>query len=578
MALRFAVSPVDDPMPDLPPTRRHSAAPQMPTNSLDQGREAFARHAWAEAHAHLCAVDRDTPLAPEDLERLATAAYLLGRDAESSTLWTRAHQELLSRGDIARAARCALWLAFGLVSRGEHARAGGWIARARRLLDDGPHDCVEQGYLLLHLAALQSAADGDYAREAATYDQAAQIGDRFGERDLVALARHRRGRCLIRMGQADDGLRLLDEAMVAVEAGEISPIVAGEVYCSMISGCLEIWDVRRARQWTAEMTQWCERHSDLVVYNGQCLVRRAQILQLHGAWSEALDAAQRACERCLHGPDRAALGAAWYRRAELHRLRGESVKAEAAYREASRCGHHAQPGLAQLRLSQRQVSVAAAATRLAVDQAVERRTRSALLPAHVEIMLAAGDLDAARSAADELATIADPLDAPMMRAVASQARGAVLLAEGDAKAALAALRHAWLAWQEIEAPYEAARVRVLIALACRALKDGDGAEMELDAARWVFRQLEAVPDLTRVEALSHPAEPKAAGTLSAREAQVLRLVAAGKTNRAIATALRISERTVERHVSNIFNKLGVSSRAAATAYAYEHQLLDDRSA
>jgi DNA-binding CsgD family transcriptional regulator len=361
--------------------------------------------------------------------------------------------------------------------------------------------------------------------------------------------------------------------MVAVENGEISAVVAGDVYCSVIAGCLEVWDLRRAQQWTTEMTQWCENHSDVVIYNGHCLLRRAEVLQRHGAWSDAIDAADRACERCLQGPDRAALGAAWYRRAELHRLRGELVKAEAAYREANRAGHKSQPGLALLRLSQGQIEVAATAIRLAVDEAGERRMRSALLPAHVEIMLAANDIESARSGADELTNIAGVFDAPMMRAVAGQARGAVLLAEGDAKGALSALRLAWMAWRELEAPYDAARVRVSIARACRELGDTDGGEMELDAARWVFDQLGALTDLARVERLSQAAAPGAAGILSAREAQVLRLVAAGKSNRAIATELFISERTVERQVSNIFIKLDVSSRAAATAYAYQPRLV-----
>jgi DNA-binding NarL/FixJ family response regulator len=516
-------------------------------------------------------VDRNAPLAPDDLERLATAAYLLGKATESTSLWTRAHQELLSRGDVERAARCAFWLAFGLVNRGEHAR-GGWTARARRLLDDGRHDCVEQGYLLLPVA-LQAVARGDFAQAAATYGLAAQSGDRFAERDLVVLARHGRGRCLLRMGETDEGLSLLDEAMVAVETGEISPVVVGDAYCSVIAGCLEVWDLRRARQWTAEMTQWCETHSDLAIYNGQCLVRRAEILQLNGAWSEAGDAARRACERCLHGPDRSAMGAAWYRRAELHRLRGESVEAEAAYREASRRGHRSQPGLALLRLSQGQTASAATAICLAVEEAVNRRARSALLPAHVEIMLATKEVNAARVAADELASIATDLDAPMLHAAAAQACGAVQLAEGDTRTALATLRQAWMAWQAMEVSYEAARVRLLIALACRALGDTDGAEMELDAARWVFQQLEAVPDLARVETISRAAARNVSGSLSAREAEVLRLVATGTTNRAIATELSISERTVERHVSNIFVKLDVSSRAAATAFAYEHRLV-----
>lgn len=542
------------------------------TDALERGREAFWRQAWVDAYTRLSAADRDAALPPEDLEHLATAAYLLGKDVESSDIWARAHQQFLSQGDVDRAVRCAFWLAFDLMNRGEQARAAGWVARARRLLDDSPRDCVEQGYLLLPVG-FDCLDRRDLSRAAATFAQAEQIGERFGDRDLVALARHARGRTLIRMGQTDEGVSLLDEAMVAVEAGDVSPRVAGDVYCSVISGCLEIWDLRRARQWTAEMTEWCEGQPDLIAYNGQCLLRRAEILQLRGAWPEAIEAAQQACERCQHGPDQAASGAACYRRAELHRLRGESARAEEAYREASRYGYKPQPGMALLRLSQRQIDTAATAIRLAVDEAEERRTRSRLLPAHVEIMLAAQDVQAARLAADELTQIAVDLDASSLRAVAGQACGAVLLAEGDAKAALSALRQAWMIWQQIEAPYDAARVRVLIGLACRELGDADAAEMELDAARTVFHQLGAVPDLARAEMLSRVAAPKATGGLSAREAQVLRLVAAGKTNRQIGHELFISERTVERHVSNIFVKLDVSSRAAATAYAYEHQLV-----
>ena len=542
------------------------------TDALERGREAFWRQAWVDAYTQLSAADRDAALQPEDLEQLATAAYLLGKDVESNDTWARAHQQFLGQGDVDRAVRCAFWLAFDLMHRGEQARAGGWVARARRLLDDGPRDCVEQGYWLLPVA-VECFDRRDLSRAAATFAQAEQIGERFDDRDLVALARHARGRSLIRMGQTHEGVSLLDEAMVAVEAGDVSPRVAGDVYCSVIAGCLEIWDLRRARQWTAEMTEWCEGQPDLIAYNGQCLLRRAEILQLRGAWPEAIEAAQQACERCLHGPDQAASGAACYRRAELHRLRGESARAEEAYREASRYGYKPQPGMALLRLSQGQIDTAATAIRVAVDETEERRTRSRLLPAHVEIMLAAHDLQAARLAADELTQIAVDLDASSLRAVAGQARGAVLLAEGDAKAALSALRQAWMIWQQIEAPYDAARVRVLIGLACRELGDADAAEMELDAARTVFHQLGAVPDLARAEMLSRVAAPKATGGLSAREAQVLRLVAAGKTNRQIARELFISERTVDRHVSNIFVKLDVPSRAAATAYAYEHQLV-----
>ena len=296
-------------------------------------------------------------------------------------------------------------------------------------------------------------------------------------------------------------------------------------------------------------------------------------MQLHGAWPDAMEEVRQASARLRGPPGHPAAGAALYQQAELHRLRGEFAKAEEAYRQASRWGREPQPGLALLRLAQGRVDAAAAATRRAVDEAQIRATRSRLLPAHVEIMVAAGDVQAARAAADELSEIAGDLGVAMPRALASHAQGAVLLVEGDARASLNALRHACTAWQELEAPYEAARARVLIGLACRELGDDDTAEMELDSARWTFQRLGAVPELARVEALSRRAAAKAAGRLTAREVQVLRLVAAGKTNRSIATDLFLSEKTVARHLSNIFTKLGLSSRAAATAYAYEHDLI-----
>jgi DNA-binding CsgD family transcriptional regulator len=537
---------------------------------LAQGRAAAGRRAWADAYTALSTADRASPLAGEDLELLATAAYLRGHVQDCLRALQRAQQLHAEHGDRRRAARCAFWLVFHLINQGELAQASGWLARANRLLEH-EQECAERGYLLVPVA-LGRVVAGDYAAARRTAARAAAIGGRAGDADLVALALSLQGRAMVRAGRVGDGLLLLDEVMVAVVADELSPPMAGAVYCSVIDTCQEVLEWRRAHEWTEALAHWCGKQPDVVTFTGQCLVHRAEILQLHGAWPEAVEEARRAGERLLRGADSYATGAALYRLGEIYRVLGEVAAAEDAYRQASRRGLEPQPGLALLRLAQARTDAAAAAIRRVVAETSERFRRARLLPAQVEIMLAVGDVAAARQAADELTGIAERYQTPALRAMAGHALGAVLLAEGDARAAVVALRGAWQLWRELDAPYEAARVRVLVGLACRALGDEEAAAMELDAARGVFAQLGAAPDLARLETL---AGRDAAGGhgLTARELQVLRLLAAGETNRAIATSLVLAEKTVDRHVSNLYAKLGVSSRAAATAYAYQHRLL-----
>jgi DNA-binding CsgD family transcriptional regulator len=539
------------------------------TGALDRGRESFRRQSWADAYAQLAAADRDAPLEVADIEMLAAAASLAGDDPASSDAWVRAHQEYVRAGDPARAVRCAFWLVLGLMLRGELAPAAGWLARGQRFAGD-VEGHAEEGCLLLG-DAVQLMFAGDAEGANVLYSRAAEIGVRFGDPDVTAMARLGEGQTAIMLGRTADGLTLLDEAMVAVTADEASATMTGLVYCAVIETCQEIFDVRRAREWTTALSRWCESQPELVPYRGQCLVHRAEILELQGDWPDAIDEAQRACER-LAEPPHPAVGRAFYRRGELQRLRGEYDAADHSYREASRYGQSPHPGLALLRYAQGQVDSAATAIRHALSEAQDHVSRSRLLGASVEIALAGNNVHAARTAADELGRIAVEFGAPLLVALSDHAHGAVLLAEGDAATALEPLRRACTLLQELDAPYDVARVRVHIGLSYRALGDIDTAEMELDAARAAFERLGAAPDLARVEELTGSSASQTAGGLTPREVEVLRLVATGKTNRAIAAELYLSEKTVARHVSNIFTKLGVSSRSAATAYAYQHDL------
>jgi DNA-binding NarL/FixJ family response regulator len=540
---------------------------------LGRGREAAARSEWAEAYSELSAAVAASAAGPADLELFATAAYLVGHVHDSIAALQRAYDLHLAAGDVQHAVRCSFWLGFHLINSREFGQAEGWFARAGRVVDELGEEGAAQGYLLLPRAFQQAVLMGDYAAAQVTAARAAEYGRRFGDQDVVVMALNVQGRALLAEGRVREGLAALDEAMVAVVAGEVSTSVTGMVYCSVIEACEEISELRRAHEWTAALSTWCDRQRGLVTFTGQCLVHRAAIRQHRGEWDGALEEALDACARLADAPDRYATGVAMYRVGELHRCRGDRTAAEDAYRHASEWGYDPQPGLALLWLAQGRTQSAVAAVARAVDESREPARRGKLLPAFVEVMVAAGDVESARRGAEELAGIAGDFGTTALAAEAALARGAVLLAEADARAALVALRESAKLWRDLDAPYHEARAKVGVAQACRAVGDEDTAALELAAARSVFARLGARPAQAHAEMLIHVAPGVGVGGLSERELEVLRLVATGRTNRAIADELVLAVRTVDRHVSNIFTKLGVSSRSAATAYAYEHHLV-----
>ena len=548
----------------------YSRLVQSNGDALDEARAAFHDGAWGTAFDRLAAADR-ARLEPEDLERLATAAWMTGRDADAEDAWQRAHEGHARTGDTARAARCAFWHALCLLFRGDAPPAMGWIARGGRLVDENSAESVENGWLLT-LTTLPMVFQGEADPALPRFTDAVGIAERHGEKDLGVLANLGIAMARILQQRTNEAISLLDEIMISVASGELSPIMVGIAYCQSIDICQQVFDLRRAREWTDALTRWCDAQLDLVPYRGTCFIHRCEIFQLHGAWPEALDAAERACE-WLSGPvywD--SLGSAYYQLGEIRRLRGELAEAEEAYRNASQAGRDPEPGMSLLRLAQGPPAVAAAAIRRALGEAQHPVLRSKILPAYVEIMIAARDLDGARSGADELRKIGDDLGAPYLLALAAHAAGAVNLAGKEPKEALPHLRAAHTAWRDLDAPYQAARAREMIGLACRAVDDHASAELEFGAARRAYEELGAGPDVARLDRLTTGASPGAAG-LTAREVEVLRLVAGGKSNRAVANSLSISEKTVARHISNIFTKLGLSSRAEATAYAYEQGLV-----
>ena len=544
------------------------------TDALAQGRSAFAQRHWQAAYAQLSAADRDASLEPADLEGLATAAYLVGHDDHAFMLWARLHHACIDGGERERAVYWGYWLSIVHLVHGERAQATGWLARAQRLDSARDAASVVKGYGEI-IAGLLAMGSGDFAGAAARFGTAVELADRFHDPDLLALGLLGQGQSLIMQHEFAEGASRLDEAMLGITAGRISPVLAGIVYCAVILTCQRTFDLARAREWTQQLDAWCAAQPDLMPFRGECLVHRSQVLQARGDWSGAFDEAARAREH-LAARSEAVVGRACYQQGELHRLRGDFDAAERLFRDAGRYGCEPQPGFSLLRLATGKADDAEAAIRRAVDAAVDvpgpagGLSRPRLLGPLIEILLAQGDTAGARKAADVLAAIAAEMNTPYLAAASAHGTGAVLLAQGNTQAAQSRLREAWMLWQQLEMPYEAACVRVLLGQVCRRLDDHETARMHFDAARAVFERLHAAPALAELERLA--ADGKS-GALSPREREVLALVAAGQSNRQIADALAISEHTVARHMSNIFDKLGVNSRTAAATYAHTHKLI-----
>jgi len=525
---------------------------------------------WLRCLALLGEAAARSPLPKELVELHGQLAFLVGREDECLALTYDAFRRFEADGDFREAARVAFWAAFLLFNRGELAQGAAWRARSWSLVNDHHLGGAEEAQLLGmdgHQAWLEHRPEA--ALE--VNERALALARQAGHRDGIALGQLTKGRVELELGHRDDAMACFDEAMASVSAGETSPVVAGTVYCAVIAVCMRAHDLRRATEWTVALTLWCQNRPDLVPYRGPCLVHRAQLAVLHGDWTDALRQAQEAAAIL---PARQ-VGGAHYQLGEIHRLTGAFQQAERDFRQANSCGYQPEPGLARLRTAQGRAEAAVTTLLRLVDDRRRVEDKAELLSALVNAQLVVGAVPAARSAAEQLGGIAGDLDSPLLSGFAAQSMGAVLCAEGSPKAALTALRRAWHTWRDLELPLLAAQTRMLVGRCLLALGDEDAGRMEFDAAREVFTRLGAVPDLAQLEAIVQASAPLPDG-LTTREVEVIRLVAAGLSNRAVAEELFLSEKTVARHLSNVYAKLGLSSRAAATAYAYDHGLVARR--
>jgi DNA-binding CsgD family transcriptional regulator len=539
---------------------------------LALARSAYARRAWGDAFEAFRQAEHAAPLDVEDIERLMWCAGMLDLDAELFPACERLFNANAEAGHHDKAAYWAFFYAFRLFALREHGRASAWMQRAQHHVAQFGSECAACGYMLLP-TVMKHLASGEFDSAGHAASKALAVGERCGDANLVAFGKCLLGRALVRQARVDAGVALLDEAMLLSVGTNLSPIITGLIYCNVIATCRQVYAFDRAREWTAALADWCAAQPQLVQFSGVCQLHRAEFLEVNGAWQEAVTEAQRAARgsaRAIAGEMEA--GAA-YQEAEIHRLRGEFAQAEECYRRASGLGLEPQPGMALLRSAQGNADQAAATLRRVLAATPDPLGRARLLPALVEMLVDIGSLEEARKSAAEMEQIASRFSTALLQAMASQSRGEVELGDRQPAAALPLLRGALATWQEAGAPYIAARLRVRIGQACRALGDEDGARLEFEAARAVFEQLGAKPEATRLDALMGSAAPQGRHGLTARELEVLRLVAAGKTNKRIALDLGLSDKTIDRHLSNIFDKLGVPSRAAATAFAYRNGIV-----
>ncbi|MDQ3662899.1 MAG: LuxR C-terminal-related transcriptional regulator [Actinomycetota bacterium] len=538
------------------------------TEPLESARDAFRRRDWPAALEGFSVVRQNVELSAEDLSALGDCAWWLGDIDQAMAAYEGAYRLYLQGGEQRGAAVNALGLAVALFLRGEIELGSGWMNRAERLLRDEP-EAAEHGYLIY--------LDTEAAFEQVQLDEVivkarvlGEMGRRYGDANLAAGGVLFEGRALIRQGRLKEGMAFLDEAMVSVLSDEMAPEWAGNVYCHLMAVFHELIDIRRAAEWVAATAQWVETLPAAVLFTAICRVHRSQVLQITGAWNDAEREAERVCLDLAH-IHVAGQAEGHYQVGEIQRLRGELAAAKESYERAHECGRDPQPGLALLRLAERRLPAATASIQAAlVAESNSSLARAPLCAAQIDIALAAGNIDMAQRACEELEATSSVFPTSGLEAMARHARGAVALAEGLPESALSILRDACRRWRELGADYNASRACVLLASAYEALGDADAARRELDAAASVFDRLGAVPDARRVEELR--GKWPLPGGLTEREAQVLGLVAIGRTNKEVAEELSISQKTVARHVSNIFNKLGASSRTEAAAYAFEHGL------